>query len=214
MARVISMSDAINEAMKLAMRRDENVLLIGEDVAGGAAVDHLKDDEAWGGVLGVTKGLVQEFGRTRVLDTPISEAGYMGAAMAAASTGLRPIAELMFNDFIGTCFDQVINQGAKFRYMFGGKAQVPITVRTTYGAGLGRCPAFTIAVWPFHEHPGLKTVVPSNPYDSKGLLLAAIEDNDPVFFFEDKTSYNMKGEVLGRLLYNSPRKSGYQTRRQ
>lgn len=93
MARVISMSDAINEAMKLAMRKDENVLLIGEDVAGGAAVDHLQDDEAWGGVLGVTKGLVQEFGRTRVLDTPISEAGYMGAAMAAASTGLRPIAE-------------------------------------------------------------------------------------------------------------------------
>lgn len=104
----------------------------------GAAVDHLQDDEAWGGVLGVTKGLVQEFGRSRVLDTPISEAGYMGAAMAAASTGLRPIAELMFNDFIGTCFDQVINQGAKFRYMFGGKAQVPITVRTTYGAGSGQ----------------------------------------------------------------------------
>ncbi len=103
MARVISMSDAINEAMKLAMRKDDNVLVIGEDVAGGAAVDHLQDDEAWGGVLGVTKGLVQEFGRSRVLDTPISEAGYMGAAMAAASTGLRPIAELMFNDFIGTC---------------------------------------------------------------------------------------------------------------
>lgn len=112
----------------------------------------MQDDEAWGGVLGVTKGLVQEFGRTRVLDTPISEAGYMGAAMVAASTGLRPIAELMFNDFIGTCFDQVINQGAKFRYMFGGKAQVPITVRTTYGAGFRRRPAFTSAVWPFHEH--------------------------------------------------------------
>ncbi len=120
------MSDAINEAMKLAMRKDDNVLVIGEDVAGGAAVDHLQDDEAWGGVLGVTKGLVQEFGRSRVLDTPISEAGYMGAAMAAASTGLRPIAELMFNDFIGTCFDQVINQGAKFRYMFGGKDQASI----------------------------------------------------------------------------------------
>lgn len=154
MARVISMSDAINEAMKLAMRKDDNVLVIGEDVARGAAVDHLQDDEAWGGVLGVTKGLVQEFGRSRVLDTPISEAGYMGAAMAAASTGLRPIAELMFNDFIGTCFDQVINQGAKFRYMFGGKAQVPITVRTTYGAGSGSRSAFAGAVWPVHQHPG------------------------------------------------------------
>ncbi|MHC5563815.1 acetoin:2,6-dichlorophenolindophenol oxidoreductase subunit beta [Bacillus spizizenii] len=196
MARVISMSDAINEAMKLAMRKDENVLLIGEDVAGGAAIDHLQDDEAWGGVLGVTKGLVQEFGRSRVLDTPISEAGYMGAAMAAASTGLRPIAELMFNDFIGTCFDQVINQGAKFRYMFGGKAQVPITVRTTYGAGFRAAAQHSQALYGlFTSIPGLKTVVPSNPYDAKGLLLAAIEDNDPVFFFEDKTSYNMKGEV-------------------
>ncbi|MBR0592299.1 alpha-ketoacid dehydrogenase subunit beta, partial [Bacillus pumilus sxm20-2] len=121
MTREISMSSALNEAIKLAMRRDQDVILMGEDVAGGAHVDHLQDDEAWGGVLGVTKGIVQEFGRERVLDTPISEAGYVGAAMAAASTGLRPIAELMFNDFIGTCLDQVLNQGAKFRYMFGGK---------------------------------------------------------------------------------------------
>jgi len=135
MAKKMSMSQAINEAMKLAMQRDENVILMGEDVAGGAQVDHLQDDEAWGGVLGVTKGLVQEFGRERVLDTPITEAGYVGAAMAAAATGLRPIAELMFNDFIGSCLDQVLNQGAKFRYMFGGKAQVPVTIRTTHGAG-------------------------------------------------------------------------------
>lgn len=116
--------------------------------------------------------------------------------MAAASTGLRPIAELMFNDFIGTCFDQVINQGAKFRYMFGGKAQVPITVRTTYGAGFRAAAQHSQSLYGlFTSIPGLKTVVPSNPYDAKGLLLAAIEDNDPVFFFEDKTSYNMKGEV-------------------
>lgn len=126
MTRTVSMSTAINEAMKISMRRDENVILIGEDVAGGAQVDHLQDDEAWGSVLGVTKGLVQEFGRNRILDTPISEAGYMGAAMAAAATGLRPIAELMFNDFIGSCLDQVLNQGAKFRYMFEVKQKYPL----------------------------------------------------------------------------------------
>lgn len=196
MARTLSMSGAINEAMKIAMRNDENVILIGEDVAGGAQVDHLQDDEAWGGVLGVTKGLVQEFGRERILDTPIAEAGYMGAAMAAASTGLRPIAELMFNDFIGSCLDEVLNQGAKFRYMFGGKAQVPVTIRTMHGAGFRAAAQHSQSLYAlFTSIPGLKVVVPSTPYDAKGLLLAAIEDNDPVIFFEDKTLYNMTGDV-------------------
>lgn len=196
MARKLSMSGAINEAMKLAMRKDENVILMGEDVAGGAQVDHLQDDEAWGGVLGVTKGLVQEFGRDRILDTPIAEAGYMGAAMAAASTGLRPIAELMFNDFIGSCLDEVLNQGAKFRYMFGGKAQVPVTIRTMHGAGFRAAAQHSQSLYAlFTSIPGLKVVVPSTPYDAKGLLLAAIEDNDPVIFFEDKTLYNMTGDV-------------------
>lgn len=190
------MSQAINEAMAIAMRRDEDVILMGEDVAGGAEVDHLQDDEAWGGVLGVTKGLVQEFGRERILDTPIAEAGYMGAAMAAASTGLRPIAELMFNDFIGSCLDEVLNQGAKFRYMFGGKAQVPVTVRTMHGAGFRAAAQHSQSLYAlFTSIPGLKVVVPSTPYDAKGLLLAAIEDNDPVIFFEDKTLYNAVGEV-------------------
>ncbi|MCY7494193.1 alpha-ketoacid dehydrogenase subunit beta [Bacillus safensis] len=196
MTREISMSSALNEAIKLAMRRDENVILMGEDVAGGAHVDHLQNDEAWGGVLGVTKGIVQEFGRERVLDTPISEAGYVGAAMAAASTGLRPIAELMFNDFIGTCLDQVLNQGAKFRYMFGGKAEVPITIRTTHGAGFRAAAQHSQSLYAlFTSIPGLKVVVPSSPYDAKGLLLAAIEDQDPVIFFEDKTLYNITGDV-------------------
>lgn len=196
MTREISMSSALNEAIKLAMRRDEDVILMGEDVAGGAHVDHLQDDEAWGGVLGVTKGIVQEFGRERVLDTPISEAGYVGAAMAAASTGLRPIAELMFNDFIGTCLDQVLNQGAKFRYMFGGKAEVPITIRTTHGAGFRAAAQHSQSLYAlFTSIPGLKVVVPSSPYDAKGLLLAAIEDQDPVIFFEDKTLYNITGDV-------------------
>ncbi|MEH7198091.1 alpha-ketoacid dehydrogenase subunit beta [Priestia megaterium] len=196
MTRKLSMSEAINEAMKLAMRKDENVILLGEDVAGGAEIDHLQDDEAWGGVLGVTKGLVQEFGRERILDTPISEAAYIGAAMGAAATGLRPVAELMFNDFIGCCLDQVLNQGAKFRYMFGGKAEVPVTIRTTHGAGFRAAAQHSQSLYGlFTSIPGLKVVVPSNPYDAKGLLLAAIEDNDPVIFFEDKTLYNMKGEV-------------------
>jgi acetoin:2,6-dichlorophenolindophenol oxidoreductase subunit beta len=196
MVRKLSMSGAVNEAMKLAMRKDENVILIGEDVAGGAAVDHLQDDEAWGGVFGVTKGLVQEFGRERVLDTPISEAGYMGAAVAAAATGLRPIAELMFNDFIGVCLDQLLNQGAKFRYMFGGKAKVPVTIRTTHGAGFRAAAQHSQSLYAlFTSIPGLKVVVPSTPYDAKGLLLASIEDDDPVVFFEDKILYNMTGEV-------------------
>ncbi|GAA4713950.1 alpha-ketoacid dehydrogenase subunit beta [Brevibacillus fulvus] len=196
MARTISFSKAINEAMQIAMRQDENVILLGEDVAGGAQVDHLQDDEAWGGVLGVTKGLVQEFGRDRVLDTPITEAGYVGAAMAAAATGLRPIAELMFNDFIGSCLDQVMNQGAKFRYMFGGKAQVPITIRTMHGAGFRAAAQHSQSLYALFTHlPGIKVVVPSTPYDAKGLLLTAIADNDPVIFFEDKTLYNMTGEV-------------------
>ncbi|KAA0806979.1 alpha-ketoacid dehydrogenase subunit beta [Bacillus licheniformis] len=196
MTREISMSAALNEAIKLAMRKDDHVILMGEDVAGGANVDHLQDDEAWGGVLGVTKGIVQEFGRERVLDTPISEAGYIGAAMAAASTGLRPIAELMFNDFIGTCLDQVLNQGAKFRYMFGGKAEVPITIRTTHGAGFRAAAQHSQSLYAlFTSIPGLKVIVPSTPYDAKGLLLAAIEDQDPVIFFEDKTLYNITGDV-------------------
>lgn len=196
MERIISFSDAVNEAMRLAMQRDKNVILMGEDIAGGATLPHLTDSEAWGGCLGVTKGLVQEFGRERVLDTPITEAGFIGAAMGAAATGLRPIAELMFNDFIGTCLDQVMNQGAKFRYMFGGKAKVPVTIRTAHGAGFRAAAQHSQSLYGMVASiPGLKVVVPSNPYDAKGLLLSAIEDDDPVFFFEDKTLYTMKGNV-------------------
>ena len=196
MERKLSFSDAVNEALKLAMQRDENVILMGEDVAGGATLAHLKDSEAWGGVMGVTKGLVQQFGRNRVLDTPITESGLIGAAMAAATTGLRPVPELMFNDFVGVCLDQIMNQGAKFRYMFGGKAKVPVTIRTMHGAGNRAAAQHSQSLYAmFASIPGLKVVVPSTPYDVKGLLLASIEDNDPVIFFEDKTLYNMTGEV-------------------
>ena len=196
MVRKLTFSKAINEAMDIAMERDNKVILIGEDVAGGATVDHLQDEEAWGGVFGVTQGLGNKFGRKRVIDMPIAEAGYMGAAVAAAVTGLRPISELMFNDFIGSCLDEVMNQGAKIRYMFGGKAEVPLTIRTSHGAGAGAAAQHSQSLYGmFTAIPGLKVVVPSNPYDAKGLLLSAIEDNDIVAFFEDKTLYSMKGEV-------------------
>ncbi|RYL94818.1 alpha-ketoacid dehydrogenase subunit beta [Sporolactobacillus sp. THM7-4] len=196
MAKKMSFSDAINDAIRLAMRKDENVILMGEDVAGGAEVDHLQDEGAWGGVFGVTKGIVEEFGRERVIDTPIAESGYMGAAVSAAATGLRPISELMFNDFIGSCLDEVMNQAAKFHYMFGGKAKVPLTIRTIDGAGFNAAAQHSQSLYALFTHiPGLKVVVPSNPYDIKGLLLNAIFDDDPVIVFEDKTLYSMKGEV-------------------
>ena len=196
--RTITFSGAINEAIRLEMRRDPTVILMGEDVAGGATLPHMEGEnkEAWGGVLGVTKDLVTEFGRNRVLDTPISESSFIGAAVGAASTGLRPIAELMFVDFLGVCFDQIFNQGAKLRCMFGGKAQVPMVIRTTIGAGFGAAAQHSECLYSIFTHiPGLKTVVPSTPYDAKGLLSAAIRDNDPVIFFEHKLLYGMEGEV-------------------
>ena len=137
--RVITFREAVNEGIRQEMRRDDTVILMGEDVAGGATLDHIEGEgeEAWGGVLGVTKGLVQEFGRTRVRDTPISESAFIGATVTAAATGLRPVTELMFVDFFGVCMDQIFNQGAKLRYMFGGKAKVPMVIRTMIGAGFG-----------------------------------------------------------------------------
>ncbi|PTX53955.1 pyruvate dehydrogenase E1 component beta subunit [Melghirimyces profundicolus] len=196
MTQKLSFADAIREALDLKMSQDSDVILMGEDVAGGAEVDHLQDDEAWGGVLGVTKGLVKKYGRNRVLDTPISESALIGSAVSAASTGLRPVAELMFNDFMGVCFDQLLNQGAKFRYMFGGKVKTPVTIRTTHGAGFRAAAQHSQSLYSmFTFVPGLKVVVPSTPADAKGLLIAAIEDDDPVIFSEDKTLYNIKGEV-------------------
>ena len=196
--RTITFRDAVNEAMRLEMRRDPTVILFGEDVAGGATLPHMEGEnkEAWGGVLGVTQGLASEFGRNRVLDTPISESAFIGAAVGAASTGLRPVAELMFVDFLGVCFDQIFNQGAKLRYMFGGKAQVPMVVRTMIGAGFRAAAQHSECLYSIFAHiPGIKSVVPSTPYDAKGLLSSAIRDNDPVMFFEHKVLYDMEGEV-------------------
>jgi pyruvate dehydrogenase E1 component beta subunit len=190
--------EAVNEAIRVEMRRDPTVILLGEDVAGGATVPHLEASggSEWGGALGVTVGLAKEFGRKRVLDTPISESAFIGAAVGAAATGLRPIAELMFVDFFGVCMDQIYNQGAKLRYMFGGKVQVPVVIRTTIGAGFRAGAQHSGCHYSVFTHmPGLKTVVPSTPRDAKGLLIAAIRDPDPVVFFEHKLLYPMKGEV-------------------
>jgi len=184
---------AINEALRQEMERDETVVVFGEDNAGGAGAPG--EDDAWGGVMGVTKGLYPSF-PGRVLDTPISESAFIGAAAGAACSGLRPVAELMFVDFMGVCFDQIFNQAAKFRYMFGGKAKTPMVIRTMYGAGIRAASQHSQSLYPIFTHiPGLKVVVPSNPYDAKGLMIASIRDDDPVIFFENKVLYQMEGEV-------------------
>ncbi len=194
--RTLTFGQAINEALRLEMERDPTVVLIGEDVAGGATVPGFEQEDAWGGVLGVTRGLVHQFGRQRVLDTPISESGFIGAAVGAAATGLRPVAELMFVDFFGVCMDQIFNQGAKLRYMFGGKAKVPMVIRTMIGAGFRAAGQHSGCHYSVFTHmPGLKCVVPSTPADAKGLLAASIRDDDPVLFFEHKLLYDLSGEV-------------------
>lgn len=194
--RTMTYQQAITEALRIAMREDPTVILLGEDIAGGAMVDHLINDDAWGGPMGVTKGLVQEFGRNRVLDTPITEAGFIGAAVGAAATGLRPVPELMFVDFFGCCMDQIFDQGAKFRYMFGGKAKCPVTIRTQIGAGMSAAGQHSGCHYSVFTHmPGIKCVIPSTPADAKGLLLSSIRDDDLVMFFENKVLYGTKGEV-------------------
>lgn len=185
---------AINEALHAEMRRDSRVVLIGEDVAGGAGGTGV--DDAYGGVMGVTRGLVGAFGRERVIDTPITESAIMGMAAGAAVTGLRPVAELMFVDFIGVCFDQIYNQAAKFRYMFGGKAKTPLVIRAMFGAGFSAGAQHSQCLYSFFTHvPGLKVVIPSTPYDAKGLLIEAIRDDDPVIFLEHTKLYDIEGQV-------------------
>jgi pyruvate/2-oxoglutarate/acetoin dehydrogenase E1 component len=193
MARRITFMQAINEALAQELERDPTVVVFGEDNAGGAGAPG--EDDAWGGVMGLTKGLYHKY-PGRVLDTPISESAFIGAAAGAACSGLRPVAELMFVDFFGVCMDQIYNQAAKFRYMFGGKARTPMVIRTMYGAGIRAASQHSQSLYPIFTHiPGLKVVVPSNPYDAKGLLIASIRDDDPVIFFENKVLYNVEGEV-------------------
>jgi pyruvate dehydrogenase E1 component beta subunit len=175
---------AIPEAIAQCMREDPDIFLAGEDVAG------------YGGVFGTTRGLLDEFGAKRVVDTPISEAGLVGLGVGAAAVGLRPIIEIMFMDFIGIAMDQLVNQMAKMKYMFGGKAKLPITIRTMAGAGMSMAAQHSqsLEAWLCHV-PGLKVVMPSTPYDAKGLLVAAIRDDNPVIVVENKLSLGLTGEV-------------------
>ena len=193
MARIGTFQKAVSEALDQEMERDKTVVIMGEDVAGGTYTEG--DSDAWGGPLGVTQGLYTKFG-DRVMDTPISESAFIGAAVGAATCGLRPVAELMFIDFMGVCFDQIFNQAAKFRYMFGGKAETPVVIRTMIGAGFRAAAQHSQGLYPIFTHiPGLKVVVPSTPYDAKGLLIQSIRDNDPVIFCEHKVLYDMEGEL-------------------
>jgi pyruvate/2-oxoglutarate/acetoin dehydrogenase E1 component len=182
----ISIREAINRVLHEEMARDERVVVMGEDVA----------NRETGGVYGITAGLADKFGELRVIDTPITESAIIGAAGGAALTGLRPVAELMFIDFLGVCLDQLMNQIAKFRYMFGGRATTPVTIRTMIGAGSGTGPQHSAILYPLLVAiPGLKVVAPSNAYDAKGLLAQAIRDDDPVIFCEHKGLYTEECEV-------------------
>jgi len=190
---VMNMREAIASTIHAEMERDSNVLILGEDIVGGMGT--AGGPEAIGGIWGLTGGLYAKFGPNRVIDTPISESCIIGAAAGAALSGKRAIAELMFADFVGVCLDQLYNQIAKFRYMFGG-AKCPVTVRLTYGAGLNAAAQHSQAVYAMLTSiPGLKVVMPTTPADAKGLLTSAIRGDDPVMFFEHKTLYGDKGEV-------------------
>ncbi|WP_018086079.1 alpha-ketoacid dehydrogenase subunit beta [Desulfurispora thermophila] len=177
-------SQAINAALREEMRRDSRVFILGEDVG------------VFGGCFGVTAGLYEEFGPERVLDTPISETAIIGSAVGAAAAGLRPVPEIMFMDFMTVCMDEFFNQAAKMRYMFGGKARVPLTLRTVCGAGLGAAAQHSQSLEAWFVHmPGVKVVMPSTPADAKGLLAASIRDDNPVIFIEHKMLYGISGPV-------------------
>lgn len=182
--REITFGDAVREAMCEEMRRDGSVYLMGEDIG------------AYCGCFGVSKGMLAEFGPQRVRETPISETAFVGAAVGSAILGMRPIVEIMFSDFASVCFDQIINQMAKIHYMFAGKNKVPMVLRTPQGGGTGAAAQHSQCLEAMYAHvPGLKVVVPSTPYDAKGLLKTAIRDDNPVIFLETKLLYKTKGAV-------------------
>ncbi|HVA90690.1 MAG TPA: alpha-ketoacid dehydrogenase subunit beta [Chloroflexota bacterium] len=183
--RELQYRDAIREALREELLRDPAVVLIGEEMI-----------DPWGGTFGVTKGLSTEFGEERIRNTPISEAAIIGCAVGAALAGMRPVAEIMFLDFIATGMDQVVNQAAKLRYMSGGQVNVPMVIRAAGGSGRASAAQHSqsLEAWFIHV-PGIKVVMPSTPYDAKGLLKTAIRDPDPVLFIEHKMMYNNKGPV-------------------
>ncbi len=181
---IITYREALNAALREEMYRDESVFLMGEEIG------------VFEGSYKITRGLIQEFGAKRVRETPISEEGFLGAGIGAAMLGLRPVVEIMTINFILVAMDQIINNAAKIRYMFGGEAKVPMVIRTPGGAGaqLTAQHSQSLEVW-FASTPGLKVVAPATPYDAKGLLKEAIRDEDPVLFIETLSIYNTKGEV-------------------
>ncbi|MDQ0272367.1 alpha-ketoacid dehydrogenase subunit beta [Cytobacillus purgationiresistens] len=182
--RTITYSEALNEALHEEMQKDGNIVLLGEDIG------------QYGGVFKVTKNLFEEFGAKRVVDTPISENGFIGMGLGAAMTGLRPVTELMWIDFAMVAMDQIVNQVAKMKYMSGGQVNVPMVIRTQEGAGRGNGAQHSQSLESmFAQVPGLKVVSPSNPYDAKGMLKSAIRDEAPVLFIENKLLYFTKGEV-------------------
>lgn len=182
--REISYMEALREAIRQAMEKDDRVFVIGEDIG------------IYGGAFGVTSGLLEQFGPERIIDTPISEAGIAGACVGAAITGMRPIGEIQFSDFVVLSMEQLVMQGAKMRFMFGGKAQLPFVIRLAGGSGTGAAAQHSESLENWFVHvPGLKVVMPSTPYDAKGLLLASLEDKNPVMFFEHKLLYKTKGPV-------------------
>ena len=202
--RELTLSQAINEAIRLEMRRDETVVILGEDVAGAAGREHLGLVDAWGGPLRATRGLITEFGPERVIDTPIAEMGFVGAGVGAAMTGLRPIVEIMFVDLIGVCYDQIVNQAAKMHYMMGGQLQLPLVIRTAFGSrgdkrsyGGGAAAQHSQTLYAVLAHiPGLKVIVPSTAYNAKGLIVSAIRDDGPVVVMEHKfLGFAAKGHV-------------------
>jgi pyruvate dehydrogenase E1 component beta subunit len=193
--RELTFGQALNEAIRQEMRRDPTIIVIGEDVAGGAGRAHLGFIDAWGGPLRATRGLIQEFGAERVIDTPIAEMGFVGAGVGAAMTGLRPIVDLAFVDLIGVSYDQIINQAAKMHYMMGGRVDLPLVIRTSFGMrdvggqtlGGGAAAQHSQTLYAVLAHvPGLKVVVPSTAYNVKGLMIAAIRDDGPVVVMEHR----------------------------
>lgn len=193
--RTLSMVNAVGEAMRQAMEADPSVIVLGEDVVGGAGRGGAKEN-TMGGSFGATKSLFPLFGPSRVRDTPISEAGFVGAGVGAAAAGLRPVVDAMWADFTGLAFDQIYNQAAKMSYMFGGQARLPLTIRVAMGSGLSAAAQHSGTLYAIYTHlPGLKVVAPSTPYDAKGLLLEAIFDDSPVLFFEHLKLYVTQGPV-------------------
>ena len=188
--------DAFNNTLRAELEHDENVLIIGEDISGGFDKKTKEPLDAWGGPFAATKGLVQDFGVERIMDAPISEAGFVGAAIGAALTGLRPVVDLMYFDFTTVAFDQLLSNAAKSRYMFGGQTKVPLTLFARSGGGTGHAAQHSSSFYSILAHiPGLKVVTPSDAYSVKGLLSAAIRDDDPVFVVNDKKLINMTGFV-------------------